>query len=240
MSQRASVLITGPVGRTDVYLAAAQRAGWQAQAFEYFSIVPREFSLSDLPKNVDCLCITSKHALFVLEGLVEHLRQTQLAAVGERTTAYARQMGFESVREPSRNAQELAATIAKTMAPGSEILWPRGSLSDEFAEDLRRAGFLVHDPIVYVNTPLAASEQTPDLKDTGAVFFASPSAVRVFLERHSDDRCLASIDAIAIGATTAKALECKTALFRSLQALRAPTPEALTDQLRMSASPDNS
>jgi len=239
MSYRASVLVTGPFLRTDIYLAAAQEAGWHAHACEYVSIVPLPFNVGEVPQNVACVCITSKHALPALRLYVDRFRHTPFAAVGQRTSELAHAMGFERVVAATPNAKELAAKIATIAPRESQIFWPRGSLSDELAQNLRVAGFNVYDPIVYKNVPLASDEQTPDLTDTGAVFFGSPSAVRAFLARHREDQSLSSIDAIAIGPTTAKALEAESALFRGIQVLSAPTPQELTNQLRRSALNDS-
>ncbi|MFT5284010.1 MAG: uroporphyrinogen-III synthase [Planctomycetota bacterium] len=239
MSYRASVLVTGPFRRSDIYVAAAQEAGWHAHACEYVSIVPLPFNVGEVPGNVACVCITSKHALPALRLYVDRFRQTPFAAVGQKSTELAWKMGFERVVGASPNAKELAARIAIIVPRESQIFWPRGSLSDELAQDLRGAGFDVFDPIVYENVPLASDEQAPDLTDTGAVFFGSPSAVKAFLGRHREDQCLSSIDAIAIGPTTAKALEAEAALFRGIQVLTAPTPEELTNQLRRSALNDS-
>ena len=218
------VIVTGPVEHLADYARAARSAGWEAVEFPVLSTEPRRFDASAIGDGrFDWVCVTSANALPWLEEACaarSDLRGARCAAVGRRTAERAAALGFTVALPPAADSVELAAAIRAAAREG-RILWPRGSLSDELARTLRAAGFEVADPIVYATRTRAVSEPLPA---GAAVFFASPSAVRVWHERDGEsDRRLA----IAIGRTTFDAVLQETpARFFDTISLPQPTPEA--------------
>ncbi len=219
------VVVTGPVDRLAEYARAARSAGWEAVECPLLSTEPRGFDRTELrSERFDWVCVTSASALPWLEDACRanaSLRETRCAVVGERTAERVASLGFALALAPAVDAAELASALRAAVRGTANVLWPRGSLSDEFAGSLRTAGFDVEDPIAYSSRTATASEPLPSGL---AVFFASPSAVRAWHERDaSSERRLA----ITIGRTTLDAVFQETpALFFDTISLPQPTPEA--------------
>ena len=226
------VLVTGPVDRRAEYLRAALRAQWTPIDFPLVDVVhkdidPREVLGSE--PAVDWICVTSSNALPFMERVLKAfpaLARVTAGAVGERTTSELERIGCSIALEPSMNAQELAERVAARSTPASRVLWPHGDRTDELAHRLRTRGITVVDPIVYESR----AREDREIPAAEVVFFASPSAVRVWYELpvQGDGPHLA----IAIGETTMSALHAQTKQhFDRLMALPAPTPAAFADAL---------
>jgi uroporphyrinogen-III synthase len=252
------VLVTGPLESSADYADAARRAGWEAFEWPLLRIVPHRHDVAALlAQRFDWICVTSSSALAFLGDLCRAgstLRSVPCAIVGERSGRRARELGF-AIDLVAASAAELCDELARRAPGGARVLWPRGHLSDELADELRRCSFSVDDPVVYATLQLERSSAPPA---TDAIFFASPSAVRAWYDRapsstmrarhrsepeHESERrgdmartgdrgaAAARIDeprvAIAIGSTTLDALMSETELsFFDTISLPEPTPEA--------------
>ena len=238
MSSPRTVLVTGPVRGLEEYCAAASAAGWEAISRPLVVVeeIESRFELSPTAA-IERILITSGNAVASLDRLAStylELRELPCSVVGERTQRVLEQTGFSIEGEAARDANELGRRLGDELPPGSTVLWPRGSLSDQLAVQLRALGHRVLDPVVYQTTQSSDSSPTPD---SDAVFFASPSAVRAWRElAHLRDPKLTT--AIAIGSTTRAALESETAEpFSAILCLARPTPEEFTRTLRESSGP---
>jgi uroporphyrinogen-III synthase len=227
------VIVTGPVESASEYAAAARAAGWSAIEYPLVRVVAHRHDVSDIVKReFQWICITSSNALAYLADLQRcspPLRNVPCAVVGERSAERTRALGLRTVLVAS-SSEDLAIEIAALTPAGALALWPRGHLSDELAERLRAGGIDVVDPVVYATLPLELDAEAPE---ASAVFFASPSAVRIWHEherapasrgeRHAERRRIA----IAIGRTTLDALMSEAEMsFSDAVALPEPTPAA--------------
>jgi len=224
-----SVLVTGPTGHLEEYAEAARRAGWEALAFALLWIEPRPFARAELSRDrFDWLCVASGSSIPWLESAISQvpsLRATSCAVVGTRTADALRRLGFQVVIGPCADAAELHATLRSGAAKGASILCPRGDRSEDLARSLRGDGLEVESPLAYETRALAREDPAPE---STAVFFASPSAVRLW---HAGNETARRIG-IAIGRTTFEALLAETpASFFDTISLPAPTPEAFATVL---------
>ena len=233
MSSPRTVLVTGPVRGLEEYCAAVWAADWVGLS-RPLVVIEEIDPAFELPSDtaLERILITSGNAVASLDQLASkflELREVPCSVVGERTRRVLEETGFTVDGESARDASELAARLAEELPAASSILWPRGSLSDQLAVDLRTRGHWVLDPVVYRTAPSADSSPT---HDTNAVFFASPSAVRAWRQLpHRRDT--SQTIAIAIGATTHAELASETAeSFSAILTLAQPTPEELTRVLR--------
>ena len=237
MTSCPQVLVTGPLGRTDEYIEAARTADWSAKSLELIATYPRSLDASALPESFAAICVTSKQAIAALRKLPLHYRSTPVACVGQVTAGLVGELGFPGLGSPAPNAKSLAQLLARELSAGDELLWLRGSLSDELAVELRSKSFRVHDPVVYETLPSPESTQAKDLRGLDAIFFTSPSAIVVFAELSHSQDALRSIAAIAIGSTTGTALLKSSLQFSQLVTLKNPTAAEFAVQLAGIRSP---
>lgn len=228
MNSEPTVLLTGPVERLAEWADAVRGVDWVPIEWPLVEVVQKDIDLVETIDGLpDWLAITSGSALPALERAarsVPELLSVPLGVVGAHTGAAAERAGFKLGPPPAENARELARAIIAESSPGAQVLWPRGSLAQEFGRRLEEAGLAVADPVVY-ETEVAHHEGPPP--PTEAVFFASPSAVRAFFE---DEGREGLRRAVAIGSTTLAELEACGA--EGASALPEPTPEALAQRLR--------
>ena len=223
------VLLTGPVnGRERWSQALASAESLEVIERPVLEIV--SLTLPAVGERPDWLCLTSSNALPALERCWKDLRGVPVAVVGGTSAEIARAWGLEVEVGPAASSDELLAQWRDRLEPGQRVLWPRGSVSDDLARDLRALGLIVDDPIAY---DTRESRDRRALPAADFVFFASPSAVRAAagLERVDPSAPVA----IAIGPTTARALAEDSrddpALFAGLEVLERPEPEALVQLL---------
>lgn len=219
-----SVLVTGPAGHLEEYADAARRAGWEAREFALLRIEPRSFARADLSLDrFDWICIASGSSLPWLEAALSSLpslRAASCAVVGHRTAQGVSRLGLAVGIGPCADAAELHSALRSRAARGASVLCPRGDRSEELVRSLRQEGFEVESPLAYETHALEREVPAPE---STAVFFASPSAVRLW---HSGKETARRV-AIAIGRTTFDALHEETsASFFDTISLPEPTPEA--------------
>lgn len=203
---------------------------WKPLHFPLVRIVGQgipESRASLLPAFV---AVTSQNALPALKHLWDRrtdIREARHAAVGVATARAMRSLGVDPVivvsAEDSGAAQLAEDILAQTDA-GQTILWPRGDRATDLRERLVMAGRLVEDPIAYRTVD---EEDSVVPRNLSAVFFASPSAVMVWLRTPNTPR----VTAIAIGDTTYAELAPNYARFSRMVRLPKPTPKALADAL---------
>jgi uroporphyrinogen-III synthase len=220
---RRSILVTGPSADPERFAEAAAEAGWNATPCPLVEIRQRELDLAThgdpAPERI---CVTSRHALLSLVNAREVFTSVPCSVVGSRTGEQLTALGFTLAGPAAPTAAALAEALSSELAPGTRVLWPRGSLSDELARRLEAAGAVVDAPVVYATLPRVLDE---DLPATDAVFLASPSAVIRWSELAPPElRPLA----VAIGPTTLEAIEAEGEdRFAGMLALLEPTPAAL-------------
>lgn len=231
MSRR--ILVTGPVQSLEDYAAAARESDWEAVELPLLEIRPRELDPADLPAELltgapDLICITSSNALDALATLAERWPGVRCAVVGEATAARVAQAGFELAGEPAPGAAQLAERLVAELPAGAHVLWPRGSLAHDLGATLRAAGLCVTDPVVYATLPRPVDGPVPA---ADAVLFASPSAVRRWLEleqANESEEDGSPPTAIAIGPTTLDAIHAlPEGTFPAVLSLLEPSPAAL-------------
>ena len=224
------ILVTGPVGALEPWLEAADAGGWIAVVWPLVHVRQQPGLVvergGELP---EWIAVTSANALPALERAAAErpeILELSFGAVGENTPQRARAIGFRPTLVAPTEA-ELARALLELPERPSRVLWPRGSLAKDFGAALRAEGLTVLDPIVYATVPLHHDEAPPP---ADAVLFASPSGVRAWHESARPSALPARV--IAIGPTTAAALERAGVRRGEVHALETPTPRALAALLR--------
>ncbi len=134
----------------------------------------------------------------------------RLAAVGEATAeACRRRLGRCDLLSPVPTGKGLAQHLLARLSPGQRIVAP---VADRGRRDLEEVlephGIQVQRMMVYRTRVASAAGPKLELNEMGldAVFFGSPSAIEgLSALAHWDAQC--GIPAVAIGPTTAQALE---------------------------------
>lgn len=227
------VLLTGPASER-----AAKRwmdavytvPGWTPLHLPLVRIVGRAIDPRHVRVVPSYVAVTSQNALPALKRLWEErsdVRQAPHAAIGVATARAMRAMGIEPAlvgEAGDEGAVQLAKQIVERTADGQTILWPRGDRATELRERLVSAGRLVDAPVAYRTEDVEGSVLPSRLS---AAFFASPSAVGVWLKTPDAPR----VAAIAIGQTTHAELAPEYARFTRIVRLIRPTPRSLGDAL---------
>ena len=229
MSDVWSVLVTGPATHPEPWLAAARAAGWDPIAWPLLECVegPEMIEVDVLP---DWIAVTSSNAIPALEAAAAAkplLKRVPLAVVGDATAERLFQAGWEPRVVPAPGASHAAGLAKALMAecePSSSILWPRSVRAQEFGNAMTGAGHTVADPATYDVAPRVSEDAPPR---TDVVFFASPSAVKVWLELGSNWQPAV----LAIGWTTFEAVLEHAEQFSITVPLAAPEPTAFGQAL---------
>lgn len=165
----------------------------------------------------DWIAFTSRHAVHaVTDVLAAAPAAVRIAAVGEATARQLHERGWPVdllARQPSA-AGLVAAFAARGDVRGARVLYPASSRAlPTLARGLDRLGARVEQVQAYRTGSAAADTDTWRASIArgaiGAVTFTSPSAVSELeraLGRGDFDRLLASAAAVALGATTGRAL----------------------------------
>lgn len=234
-SEGKRVLLTGPASERAAkrWVDAVYTApGWAPIHLPLVRIVGRAIDPRHVRDAPGLVAVTSQNALPALKRLWEQredVKRAPHAAVGVATARAMRAMGVDPtlVGEPGdEGAVQLAKAIVERTNDGETVLWPRGDRATELRERLVTAGRRVDAPVAY---------RTEDVEDSvlpgrlAAAFFASPSAVSVWLRTPDAPR----VAAIAIGQTTHAELAPEYARFTRIVRLAQPNPRALADALSM-------
>jgi uroporphyrinogen-III synthase len=111
-------------------------------------------SLPD-PKGFSAIAVTSANALRALEqrGVLSRYRALPLHAVGDRTAAAARALGFADVLSAAGSFTDLVNQLAQTRLAGP-VFYPAGrEVSGDLARALAPLGKMVITAAVYAMTP---------------------------------------------------------------------------------------
>lgn len=204
--------------------------GWKPLHFPLVRVVGQAIPESRVGLLPSMVAITSQNALPALKHLWDQrsdIREAPHAAVGIATARAMRALGVDPVivgPAEEAGASALAEEILTKTDNGQTIFWPRGDRATDLRERLIVEGRLVEDPVAY---------RTEDIEDSvipkklTAVFFASPSAVKVWLRTPDAPR----VTAIAIGQTTYAELAPDYARFARMIRIQKPTPKALAETL---------
>lgn len=222
------VLITGPTHGIAEYARAAEQAFWTPIERPLIETCTLDLAWEPPVERIDVLAITSRNALAALEPWIDELREVPCAVVGARTARHCSELGLNVQGPPAEDATSLARRLVRESSVARSVFWPRGSLSNDLATTLRDAGHRVWNPVVYET--VAIEDSTP-IPDAHALFFASPSAVRAFLELPVERPTELTI-AVAIGSTTANELRLGNRVaFYDILTLPHPAPDALAWRL---------
>ncbi len=204
--------------------------GWTPLHMPLVQVVPVAVPESRVPQMPTLVAVTSQNALPALKRLWSSrvdIRQAKHAAVGIATARALRALGVDPVvvgPDSDAGAAALAVEIEKATTPGQTVLWPRGDRASDLRERLVVSGRIVVDPIAYRTEDIEGSVIPSRLS---AAFFASPSAVQVWLRTKDAPR----VTAIAIGQSTHAELAPEYARFTRIVRLPRPTPAALAEAL---------
>ncbi|CAH2600673.1 Uroporphyrinogen-III synthase [Rhodovastum atsumiense] len=162
------------------------------------------------PEKLQAVLVTSGNALPALTGHTA----LPLLAVGDATAAKARAIGFTNVQSAGRDAEALAALVARNCDPAGLPLLvasQRGQ-ARPLTRALRAAGFTVVHRHVYAVQPVTALPEPVRAAFTegrlGAVLFFSPATARTFvtLAAGLPSAAFARVESLAISKTAAAAL----------------------------------
>lgn len=204
--------------------------GWTPIHMPLVRIVGVGIRSADIPILPGLIAVTSQNALPALKKLWDErmdVREAPHAAVGLATARAMRALGVDPIivgDSDESGAAQLAERIVEATRQGQMVIWPRGDRANDLRERLVLAGRLVNDPIAY---------RTEDIEGTvlpghlDSVFFASPSAVKVWVGTSGAPR----VTAFAIGQTTQAEIAPEYARFKTIVRLARPTPKALADAL---------
>jgi uroporphyrinogen-III synthase len=203
---------------------------WRPLHFPLVRVVGLKIRAARIDSLPSMVAVTSQNALPALKALWGErpdLKSVPHSAVGIATARAMRALGVDPVavcKTESSDAASLADRVLALTEPGHTVLWPRGDRATELRGRLMESGRVVLDPIAYRTEDIEGSVVP---KNLSAVFFASPSAVRVWLRTPNAPRALA----IAIGQTTYAEMAPEYASFSRMIQLPRPTPKALAEAL---------
>jgi uroporphyrinogen-III synthase len=166
-------------------------------------------------------------------------RHLPLFAVGVATARRAHAAGFEQVTSADANAEALAVLLAQTCDPLAEplLLVTGQDQGTALAANLRTRGFRVVRRVVYAAVPaMILPEPVHHVFAAGALssalFFSADTAktcVRL-LRAARLDHTVATVDALAIGPSTAVALQ--PLPWRRIRVAAQPNQDAMLALLR--------
>ncbi len=148
-------------------------------------------------------------------------------AVGPRTAAALRSLGYEPEGEASGSAEQLARHILQ-QAVGGPLLFLCGDRRRDTLPAILREGGIATEEIVVYRTRLRTLRAWPGHKKPDWVVFFSPSGFEALLQ--SPGLSLKGLAIAAIGSATAEAVRAQGFLVRAVA--EEPAPEALAQALR--------
>ncbi len=207
------VLLTRPaVDATDRWSLALSAAGADVVPYPTIQILPPpsweplDQALTQL-QRFDWLIFTSRPAvLFTAARLpggrfASGMSRPQIAAVGKETARALEAAGARVALVPEDQRQEGLIAALAGLPTGTRLLFPHAFAGREaLIHSLRQQGCEVDAVAVYQTAPRAPLPPPPAFD---VAIFASPSALRVFVEQHGS-ACLGGKLVAAIGPTTAE------------------------------------
>lgn len=157
----------------------------------------------------DWIILTSPSAVRCFMELIRELSidfryipKIMVCGSGTTRTLHSYGLNADAMPEKGFNTQAILKAARQIIPAGSKVLRLRSAKAGgAVTEGLRKNGAKVDDCIIYTNEPI----QYESLPEFDAVFFASASAVEVFIEQWGVPR-LKDVTIITIGKPTVKAL----------------------------------
>ncbi len=200
------VLVTRAQDDAGELCARLSAMGFVPVAAPLLTIAPRRLSV---PAGVQAVLISSRHAVPTLPP------GHRLLAVGDATAACAQAAGFGRVHSAGGDAPALAALAGRLLDPaqGPLLLATGAGQGHGLAADLRARGFAVLRRVAYAARPAARFPAQASLalrsgRLHAAIFLSAETAATFMrLLPPADAPLLAPVTALAIGASTADALD---------------------------------
>ncbi len=148
-------------------------------------------------------------------------------AVGPRTAAALRSLGYEPEGEEAGSAEQLARHILKQRACGPLLFLCGDRRRDALPAILREAGICTEEIVAY-RTRLRTLRAWPSNAKPDWIVFFSPSGLEAMLQ--SPGLSMEGLSIAAIGSVTAQAIRARGFEVRAVA--EEPTPEALAQALR--------
>jgi len=206
------VLVTRPArAEADKWAAALSAAGATVVSYPTIEVLPPPSwePLDQALQQVGCydwIIFTSKPAVLFTASRMEGgrfptgLARPRVAAVGTETASALERAGAHVDLVPSDQRQEGLMHAFRNLETGARLLFPHAFAGrDTLIEALRGRGCQVDVVAAYQTAPLSPLPPPPAFD---VATFASPSALRAFVEKHGT-RSLASKTVAVIGPTTA-------------------------------------
>jgi uroporphyrinogen-III synthase len=229
-----AVLVTRPEPGASETAAKLAALGFCAVLAPVLRIRPIPARLP-APERVAAVLVTSGQAI---GAIPDTYRAARLFAVGDATAARARATGFADVISAAGDADDLAATVRNTIAPGATLLLVTGQgLGHPLAASLRAAGYAVIRRSVYApmpvrRLPVPALRALRSGQVTAALFFSADSAAcfAAMVSRITLQDSFGNTDAVAISPGAAVAL--KGLHWRRILVAARPNQDAMLALLR--------
>jgi uroporphyrinogen-III synthase len=235
LPDRDTVLITRPEPGAGETAARITALGLQPMIAPLLMIAQRQANLPPSGR-VQAIVATSRNAIPALPASHRHL---PLFAVGAATAQHARAAGFEHVTSADGDAQALVALLARSCdrLAGPLLLATGQDQGTTLAANLRACGFRVIRRVVYASLPATILPEPVHRAFaagtlSAALFFSSETAktcVRL-LRSVRLDHTVATVDALAIGQSTAVALQ--PLPWRRIRVAAQPNQDAMLALLR--------
>lgn len=185
------------------------------------------------PRSYDGLIFTSPRSVEAMASAMSWLpaenmmwHSKAIFAIGPKTAAELRQIGFEPTGEGSGSADMLAEHIAACEFKRPLLFLCGNRRRDELPDRLREAAIDFEELCVYHSHPKESLDLTVNVDPAWVVFF-SPSGMQAVRDEGRLD--LDSVRIAAIGETTGEALRGDGLRVDAIA--RSPTPTALTEAL---------
>jgi uroporphyrinogen-III synthase len=208
---RRSILVTRPSFDTQTATLIEAR-GYRPVSAPLLHVEHRALAI---PHRVQAVLVTSSNALLALGRLLPGESTRPILAVGDATAERARAQGFCTVLSAGGDATALAELAARIAVPseGPLLLASGAGQGQGLAADLRRRGFRVIRRVCYAARPVrrfpAPAADALRSGELHAAMFLSAETASAFVRLLplSLRGQLAGVAALAIGQTTADALE---------------------------------
>lgn len=234
---RPTVLLLRSPSNPDPYVAIFSGMGWDARCVSALRFVfPYQEALQQRlasPSTYGGLVLTSPRGVEAIRRVSEQhptilsgWREKQAYAVGPKTAAELRKLGFNPEGEEAGGATDLLSVIAKKKHP-KPLLFPCSNRRrDTIPDGLAEANIPYEEIVVYETHPREDLELDADSVTWVVVF--SPSGMEAL--QHAGPEVLQRVRIAAIGPTTAQAI--RETGYPVEAVAEQPAPESLASALQ--------